>query len=97
VSIKAEVALHDKHGENYTVGSVRSLISYVTSGSALDWAKGELKIPYAYTIELRGKRDNPAGFLLPPEQIIPTGEEIMAFHVVVAQQIVKEFVQTDLN
>ena len=97
MSIKAEVALHDKHGENYTVKSAFSIYSRPTSGTAVDWAKGELKIPYAYTIELRGKADNPAGFLLPPEQIIPTGEEIMAFHVVVAQQIVKEFVQTDLN
>ena len=32
------------------------------------------------------------GFLLPPEQIIPTGEETWAFHMAVARQIVQEFV-----
>ena len=55
----------------------------------MDYAKGELNIPYVYTIELRDTGLH--GFLLPPEQIIPTGEEIMAFHVVVAQKIIEEF------
>ena len=32
------------------------------------------------------------GFLLPAEEIIPTGEEIMAFHVSIAQQMIEEFV-----
>ena len=31
------------------------------------------------------------GFILPPDQIIPTGEEIMAFHLVVAKQVIEEF------
>lgn len=31
------------------------------------------------------------GFLLPTDQIIPTGEEVMAFHVSIAQQILEEF------
>ena len=31
------------------------------------------------------------GFLLPPEQIIPTGEEIWAFHVSAANQVIQEF------
>ena len=79
--------MHDKHNRTYTVKCAAGL--YVASGIATDYAKGELKIPYAYTLEMRtGPID---GFILPPEQIIPTGEEIMAFHVVVAKQIVGEF------
>ena len=31
------------------------------------------------------------GFLLPPTEIIPTGEEVMNFHVSIAQQILEEF------
>ena len=61
-------------------------ILHKASGLAIDYAKGEFKIPYVYTIELRG-----SDFILPPEEIIPTGEEIMAFHIVVAQQIVEEY------
>ena len=43
-----------------------------------------------YTIELRPKQEIP-GFLLPSKEIIPCAEEIVAFHVVAAQQIIEEF------
>jgi len=33
-----------------------------------------------------------SGFLLPPEQIIPTGEEVWAFHMTAAREIISEFV-----
>jgi len=33
------------------------------------------------------------GFLLPPEQIIPTGEETWAFHMTAAREVAKEFGQ----
>ena len=32
------------------------------------------------------------GFILPPDQIIPTGEEVWAFHLTVAREIIQEFV-----
>ena len=32
------------------------------------------------------------GQLLPPEQIIPTGEETWAFHMAIARQIILDFV-----
>lgn len=46
------------------------------AGGADDWAKGGARIKYSYTIELRdtGRK----GFLLPSDQIIPTGEETWA-------------------
>jgi len=81
-------ALHATHSKNYDVGSIPGLL-YIASGNAVDYAKGELEVPYVYTIELR---DTGAyGFLLPPEQITPCAEEIVAFHVVAAQQVIAEF------
>ena len=77
-----------ENGSRYDVSAVSDWVGIV-SGSAIDFAKGKFEIPYAYTIELRDT--GRYCFLLPPEQIIPTGEEIMAFHVVVAQQIIDEF------
>jgi len=46
------------------------------SGSSYDWAKGVAGIKYSYTLELRDRGQY--GFLLPPSQIIPTGEETWA-------------------
>lgn len=39
----------------------------------MDWAKGTYKIPISYTYELRDTGRH--GFLLPPDQIVPTSEE----------------------
>lgn len=41
----------------------------------MDYIKGTYKIPLAYTYELRDK--GAYGFLLPPDQILPTGEETL--------------------
>ena len=45
-----------------------------SSGTSRDWARGVANIKYSFTIELRDQGQY--GWLLPPEQIIPTGEEI---------------------
>ena len=62
---------------------------YLASGVASDWAHGVANIPYVIAMELRDTGKH--GFVLPPEQIIPVGEETMAFHVSIAQQIIEEF------
>jgi len=49
---------------------------YLTSGTSDDWWYYQAKIVYAYCIELRDTGN--FGFLLPPAQIIPTGEENFA-------------------
>jgi len=55
--------------------SIKSIDLYITTGTASDWYYLE-GIWGAYTIELRDT--GTYGFLLPPSQIIPTGNEIWA-------------------
>jgi len=61
-------------GKAYT--SQKSIDLYVTTGTASDWYYGAEGIWAAYTIELRDTGQY--GFILPPAQIVPTGEEIWA-------------------
>ena len=77
------------HSSLNQVGCIPCLL-YVASGGSLDWTLGELGIPYSYGMELRDTGAN--GFLLPPTEIIPTGEEVWAFHMTVARELIKEFV-----
>ena len=88
ISFQANRALNSKHNKKYTVGCIPCLL-YTASGGSIDWAYGTAGIPYSFGLELRD--DGTYGFLLPPSQIIPTGEEIMAFHVSIAHQMIKEF------
>ncbi|XP_034947534.1 zinc carboxypeptidase-like [Chelonus insularis] len=67
-------ALAKRYGTQYVTGNIAETI-YVASGSSMDWVKGTFKIPITYTYELRDK--GRYGFLLPPSQIIPTGEETL--------------------
>ena len=48
----------------------------MAAGGSSDWAYDSAGIQYAYALELRDTGNY--GFLLPPEQIIPTGEETFA-------------------
>lgn len=53
----------------------------LASGGSDDWAKGAGNVKFSYTIELR---DTGAyGFVLPPDQIIPSGEETFQGFLVV--------------
>merc|ERR1712038_2241680 len=82
-------ALYGTHQKTYEIGCIPCLL-YVASGGSLDWTLGELGIPYSYAMELRDT--GLYGFLLPPAQIIPTGEEVWAFHMTAARELIKEFV-----
>jgi len=70
-------------GKKYT--SQRSYDLYVTTGSASDWYYSA-GIWAAYTIELRDT--GTYGFILPPAQIKPTGEEIWASFKYFARTVV---------
>ncbi|XP_044733672.1 zinc carboxypeptidase A 1-like [Chrysoperla carnea] len=71
---KAVEAIGQRYGTKYEVGCT-SEIMYAVSGGSIDWAKAKHKVPITYTYELRDTGRH--GFVLPPEQIIPTGEETL--------------------
>jgi hypothetical protein len=73
VGAAAVNAIRDTHGVTYTLGAASEIL-YESSGTSRDYAKGVPAIPYVYTIELR----NLNSFVLPPAQILPTGQEIWA-------------------
>lgn len=55
---------------------IKSFCTDATTGSTGDWASGVLGVKYSYALELRDK--GRYGFLLPANQIIPTGIETFA-------------------
>jgi hypothetical protein len=67
-------AMRKLSGVQYQVGPSGSLL-YPAAGASDDWAKAEIKIKYAYTVELRDTGRH--GFVLPANQIEPTGVETM--------------------
>ncbi|KNC52856.1 carboxypeptidase B [Thecamonas trahens ATCC 50062] len=75
------LAIEKVHGKKYV--SQPSVDLYPTTGSAGDWFYGQQildgigRLTYGFTLEARPASANP-GFLLPPNQIIPTGEEVWA-------------------
>lgn len=71
-SIVAVNALSQLYGTKYGHGNIASTI-YLASGSSADWTYDVLKIKYSYGVELRDTGE--FGFLLPPDQIIPSGLE----------------------
>ena len=82
---KAVKAIQDTHGKIYQTGSLIETI-YPSSGDSMDFAYGEAKIKISYTIELRGPPDSTNMFILPADEIIPTGEEtLMAFKAIVQE------------
>lgn len=52
-----------------------SLKTDKAAGGSEDWTYGSLGVKYSFTVELPPRGANP-GFILPPSQIITTGEEI---------------------
>jgi len=75
-------AIIGTHGENYRLMPGAGL--YTAGGTALDWSYGALGA-MGYTIELRPAGGN--GFVLPPEQIIPTCDEALEAVLALAQRL----------
>jgi len=57
---------------------------YLASGTSLDWAWDDAGV-YAFTYELRDTGE--FGFILPPDQIIPSGEEILESFLYVGEEV----------
>lgn len=74
---KASEAIKARHGKDYEFGSINETI-YPSSGGSSDWAMHALDIQISYIIELRGPADATDMFILPANEIIPVGEEILA-------------------
>lgn len=88
--VMEEVFLHGSdaltavHGKYYETGCIPCML-YIASGSSMDWAHGDAGIPFTTSMELRDT--GIYGFILPPDQIIPTAEETWAFHLTVMREI----------
>lgn len=53
-----------------------SFVTDMASGGSTDWAYDTTGIQYTYALEMRDTGEY--GFLLPADQILPTGEETWA-------------------
>ncbi|XP_018325364.1 carboxypeptidase B-like [Agrilus planipennis] len=72
------------NGTEYFVGNIAEII-YVATGGSLDWVKATHGTRLTYGFELRDQGQY--GFLLPPDQIIDTGEETLNAVMVLVEQL----------
>ncbi|KAK6627464.1 hypothetical protein RUM44_009941 [Polyplax serrata] len=75
VAKAAADALYKVHKQIFEVGSIATAI-YPTSGTSIEWFYNKFNATIAFAYELRDTGKH--GFLLPPENIIPCGEEQIA-------------------
>jgi carboxypeptidase A4 len=78
----AVAALRDVHGTKFT--NKQSSALYPASGDSNDWYTGVVGVRFSYTIELRGN-----SFVLPPDEIVPSGEELWAAYKVCIDKIME--------
>merc|ERR1711935_1246394 len=83
LAIDAADALYKVHGTVFD--PINSADLYPAAGDSCDWYKGDLGARFTYTTELRDTGAH--GFILPADQIIPSGEEIWAGMEVVINTI----------
>lgn len=75
-------AIYDVHRQPYRLMPAQDL--YMAGGTALDWSYGE-RGAMGFTIELRPKGGS--GFVLPPDQIVPTCDEAYAAVLALAERL----------
>ncbi|XP_077299844.1 zinc carboxypeptidase-like [Arctopsyche grandis] len=71
---KAIRSLAERNGTVYKLGTAAEIL-YKTSGTSADWVKSLFDVPIVYTYELRDTGEY--GFMLPADQIIPNGLEVI--------------------
>ncbi|GAA5901394.1 hypothetical protein JCM6882_007765 [Rhodosporidiobolus microsporus] len=74
-ALQMSKALKDVHGRAFEAGSVCE-VSLTSPGESLDWSYAVGKVRWSFGTELRD--GGVFGFLLPPSQIRPSGEEMSA-------------------
>jgi len=79
-------ALYQVHGTVFD--PINSAELYPAAGASDDWYRGGLGARYSFTTELRDT--GYYGFVLPPAQIIPSGEELFAGMKVVFEKLVQD-------
>jgi len=79
-------ALYRVHGTVFD--PINSADLYPAAGASDDWYMGGLGARYAFTTECRDT--GYYGFVLPPEQIIPSGEELFAGMKVVFEKLIQD-------
>ncbi|KAI8578085.1 hypothetical protein K450DRAFT_248945 [Umbelopsis ramanniana AG] len=84
LSLGATRALKAVHGTSFAAGPVCKII-YQASGGSLDWTYAVANVKYSFAAELRDVGQY--GFLLPENQIVPSGEETLAAVLFAAQFI----------
>ncbi|NGO51567.1 M14 family metallopeptidase [Allomesorhizobium camelthorni] len=67
-----QTLIQEVHGKIYVPQQSSEL--YPTAGDTTDWTYGTYGIP-SFTVELRPRTFQEGGFILPPDQILPTWEE----------------------
>jgi carboxypeptidase T len=67
-----QILIQGVHGKIYVPQPSSEL--YPTAGDTTDWTYGTYGIP-SFTVELRPRTFQEGGFILPPDQILPTWEE----------------------
>merc|ERR1711971_478766 len=79
-------ALYQVHGTVFD--PINSAELYPAAGASDDWYRGGLGTRYSFTTELRDT--GYYGFVLPAEQIIPSGEELFAGMKVVFEKLIED-------
>merc|ERR1719187_304604 len=85
LAIDASDALYQIHGTVFD--PINSADLYPAAGASDDWYKGVLGTRFAFTTELRDTGSH--GFILPKDQIIPSGEEMWAGFEVVINRLIE--------
>ncbi|OWA50155.1 Carboxypeptidase B [Hypsibius exemplaris] len=95
MGVRATDALTAVYGTRYAVGSSTELLG-AAAGATDDWGKAKAGVKYSVTVELRNPRgfgapSTASSFILPPEQIIPSGLETFEAIRVVGEIVYQEF------
>jgi hypothetical protein len=88
ISEKATAAIAAVNGIKFRSGPIYKTI-YKVTGDGIDWAHSVAGVPYPFAIECRPAYKDEGGFIISPNHISESGEEIMAGIVAAAEEIAK--------